>query len=357
LFIAGAAAVLFFFAAAVGLKGGSVKVRLFVLGAALSAAVVPATASAATQASVSQSRAAARLARAAVQLNCARHPSECGYPDATSTGVPPGTTLRTVPGQVSSGPGWRFDPRGWVQVDGNGAVLSGLYIPYNVNITASNVTIKDDKITHPTIEIGGGKYDDIAITLRHTSNVTIEHSFISGLDPAEHRLASGIKDVYGDSATLKILRNNLFNCSTSVQLESGLVADNYIHDTGFSAGDHVNGVTSNGGKPGLLTVRHNTILIDREQTDAVGLFEDFGLQANRVISDNLLAGGGYTIYGGQKAGGPPTHDIVITHNRISRIYFPKGGFYGPVAYFNPLGSGNAWSGNFWDNTGETIPSP
>ena len=332
------------------------KIQLGAVGLALSLSAAPAGA-ASTRAATARARPAVRLSQAAVQLDCAPHPGRCGYPDAASTGVPAGITLRTVPSQVSRGPGWHFDPRGWVQVDGNGTVLTGLYIPWTVNVTASNVTIKDDKISHPTQEIDGGKYDDIAVTLRHTSNVKIEHTDITGLNPLEHRLASGIKDVYGDSTGLKILGNDLGNCSTSVQLESGLVADNYIHDTGFIAGDHVNGITSNGGKPGLLTVQHNTILIDREQTDAVGLFEDFGAQANRVISNNLLAGGGYSIYGGQKASGPVTHDIVIKNNRISRIFFPNGGFYGPVAYFNPKGSGNVWSGNFWDNTGVIIPTP
>ena len=73
-----------------------------------------------------------------------RHP--CGFPDAATTGVPAGVVLRSVPGQISSGPGWHFDPRGWVQVDGNGAVLSGLYIPYSVSVAASHVTIKDVRI-------------------------------------------------------------------------------------------------------------------------------------------------------------------------------------------------------------------
>ncbi len=31
------------------------------------------------------------------------------------------------------------------------------------------------------------------------------------------------------------------------------------------------------------------------QTDAIGLFEDFGVQANRIIRGNLLAGGSYTL--------------------------------------------------------------
>src|SRR5260370_1001360 len=78
---------------------------------------------------------------------CAAAPSSCGYPDATNTGITPGTTLKTVPGQVSSGPGWHFDPRGWVQADGAGAVLSGLSLPYNINVTAPGEMIKNGQVT------------------------------------------------------------------------------------------------------------------------------------------------------------------------------------------------------------------
>src|SRR6185437_14616474 len=68
--------------------------------------------------------------------NCSNAPHLCGFPDATNSGVPAKMQkkLLTVPGQVSSGPGWQFNPGGWVEVSGNGAVLKGLNIPYNVDV-------------------------------------------------------------------------------------------------------------------------------------------------------------------------------------------------------------------------------
>ena len=284
------------------------------------------------------------------QVNCAASPSACGFPDATNTGVPTGTKLLTVPGQVSSGPGWHYDTRGWVEVNGNGAVLSGLSIPYNLDISASNVTIKDDKV------VTGGA-NAFGISLRHTSNVTIEDTTITGLNTGTGRVMTGIKDVYADSTGITVLRDNISEAETGVQLEAGTVENNYIHSTGFIAGDHVNGVTSNGGGSGLLTIQHNTILIDRGQTDAVGLFEDFGVQQNRVINDNLLAGGGYSLYGGQNPGGLPTSNITVTNNVFSTIYYPTGGAFGPAVYFNSSGTGDTWSGNTWDVTGAAISRP
>jgi hypothetical protein len=273
-----------------------------------------------------------------------------GFPDPSNTGVPAGTKLLTVPGQISSGPGWHYDSRGFVEVNGNGAVLSGLYIPYNVNIAANNVTIKD-------VQVVTGGANVYAISLRHTANVTIEDCTISGINATSGRTAAGIKDIYADSTGVSILRNNISLGENGVQLESGTVSGNYIHDPGYLAGDHTNGVTSNGGGTALLTISHNTILINRGQTDAIGLFEDFGVQTNRVINGNLLAGGDYSIYAGQKTGGPPATDIVITNNVISSIYYPLGGYYGSVAHFNLSGHGNIWSGNIWNVNNRLIARP
>ena len=78
--------------------------------------------------------------------------------------------------------------------------------------------------------------------------------------------------------------------------------------------------------------------------------------ANKTVENNFLAGGGYTIYGGTSPGNPTSH-IVIEGNRFGQQYYPLSGQYGPVAYFDPTGAGNIWSGNFWDTTGQGHPLP
>lgn len=92
-----------------------------------------------------------------------------------------------------------------------------------------------------------------------------------------------------------------------------------------------------------------------DQTDAIGLFQDFGVEADRLIKDNLLAGGGYTIYGGDNRRFGVTHDIQIVGNRISRVFFPSGGHFGPLASFDHQGVGNLWADNVWDEDGSPIP--
>jgi len=287
------------------------------------------------------------------QLTCGTSPSSCGYPDASNSGVPGGTTLKTVgtgSGQVSWGTGWSLTTGGWVAVTGNGATLTGLNIPYGVVISANNVTLSNDKI------LTGGT-NSIAVSLRHTAGATIQNTTIAGLDSGANRVMTGVKDIYSDSTGLTVNHDNISLFETGVQVDSGLVENNYIHDPGFVAGDHTNGVMSNGGTV-LLTITHNTIFNNRSQTDDVGLFQDFSAQANRTVTNNLLAGAGYSIYGGNtKTSNGPTSNIVITGNVFATNYYPTGGAYGPVAYFNSSGQGNAFTGNTWDTTGATVPAP
>jgi hypothetical protein len=140
-----------------------------------------------------------------------------------------------------------------------------------------------------------------------------------------------------------------------VQISEGTVRDNYIHDPGYADGDHIDGIASDGGDSSGLTIEHNTVFISLGQTTAIGIFEDFGTQFDCTVTNNLLAGGGYTIYGGANSGGATPSNIVITGNRFSRIFYPDGGYYGPQTAVAAGGVGNVWSNNIWDDTGKPIP--
>jgi hypothetical protein len=270
--------------------------------------------------------------------NCVSLPSRCGYPDATNTGVPVGTAMLRVPTDITSGPGWVWDSRGWLQAS-SGAVVKNVIVSGTINMAGANITV-----TNTRVLVGGESW---GIGLLHATNAVISNSEI-GIAGGSPRLMVGIKDIYGDSSGTQVLRNNVVNASTGIQVYEGLIADNYVHDMGYQSGDHINGTTSNGSTT-MMTIRHNTILNQIGQTDAISLFQDFGIEANRLITDNLVAGGGYTIYGGDNQRFGKTSNIKITNNRFSNVFFPNGGSYGPIAAFDATGSGNLLSGNFWDH--------
>ena len=287
---------------------------------------------------------------AAALTNCAAKPSSCQYPDATNTGVPVGATLKSVPGQLTSGSGWSYNAASKnVTVTGAGTVLSGLNISGALTINASNVTVENVDV----VDNAG----DFGVSLTHTTGVTIENSTISGLNATTGRVDSAIDDVYGDSTGMVIKDNNIFDFRTAIHISTGLVEGNYIHDPGYISGDHTNGFYVNGGTE-PLTISGNTIFISQGQTDAINL--DAGSAgvpvANKTIENNFLAGGSYTIYGGDALGNP-TSKIVIKGNRFGQLYYKTSGQFGPGAYFNTTATGNVWSGNTWDTTGATVPSP
>jgi hypothetical protein len=282
---------------------------------------------------------------------CAVSPHTCGYPDATNTGVPAGTSLLSVPGQVTSGDGWHWDPRGWLSITKSGAVLSGVSIDATISVEAPNVTIRDSYINCA----GGCLYN---VIIRNTAtgsaadadNTTIEDSTIidtSNTSPVGVE-AEEVSDTH-------ILRDNISGEGSGVLFGGGggTVEDSYIHDLAQCCGFHNEDFQSTAG--GDATISHNTMFNAAGQTATIMITHDFGSQSNVTIDNNLLAGGGYSIYGGDTGENPaaPATGIRITNNRLSDLYYQKCGFYGWLVDFNvPAASGNVVSGNVWDATGK-----
>ena len=112
----------------------------------------------------------------------------------------PGLVSRCVasPRQVTSGPGWHYDSRGWVVIDGTNAQVSGLAFTVEVSIEAAGVKLSDCEVRE------AGSMFPIAV--RHAPNTTIDHCRITS--PGANNLV-GIKDIYGDSTDLTVTNNDI----------------------------------------------------------------------------------------------------------------------------------------------------
>ena len=132
--------------------------------------------------------------------------------------------LSSVPQDVTSGPGWSWQSNGgYVRADAN-AVLSGLDVSGPIEVYGSGVTIEKTRVT--TSGEGWG------IGVRGVSGVTIRDCTISG---GGQRLLVGIKDVTG-SSDITVLRNDIADWTSGIQMSRGLVQDNYVHDPKFATG-------------------------------------------------------------------------------------------------------------------------
>jgi hypothetical protein len=261
-------------------------------------------------------------------VNCGAKPSACGYPDATNTGVQPGVTLK---------------PSGCVTARTDGQVIENLMIDgCTISVEAKNVTIRNVKMSLAS-------KDMFALIVRSGASATIEDVEISGKDKSEASVQYAVLSQTSERVTVN--RANLHHCADCIQGEKMVVTNSYIHDLANPPGAHVDGFQCNSSCG--VTLRHNTILNEWSQTAAIALFADFGTPRDSTIDDNLLAGGGYSVYGGSNN----ATGIKITNNRFTRLYYPKGGYWGHGTAFARSGNGNVWSGNIWDDTGSTVSTP
>ena len=255
--------------------------------------------------------------------NCARAPGVCGYPDAASTGIEKGVTLRRS---------------GCVEVHHDGQVIENLTINgCTVDVSARNVTIRNVKIVIDAPETW-------AIVIRPGGSATVDHVDISGVDMANHSVEYGVLSF--STRRVTITNGNFYNCADCIQGEYITATDNYIHDVGGPTDAHVDGIQCDGNAGCHLTALHNTVVA---AAIAIALYGDFGTPVDSLISNNLVSGGSYTLY----AGTEKSTNIRIINNRISRLIHPHGGLYGPLAYYFP-NPGNTFIGNIWDETGTPV---
>jgi hypothetical protein len=272
-------------------------------------------------------------------VNPGSPPSASGFPDASNTGVPPGTALTTYTGSCT--------------ITTNNKVIDAKILNCDVSIRATGVVIKRSKINGQINSNEGTSY-----------SFRLENSEVD---------AGVVQGAVVGTTNMTIIRSNIHGGATSVYCYSNCtIQDSYLHGQRLPASVNWHLGTflanDNGNDPSGRTnahLVHNTLICDAQPNGAdggcsgnVNLFGDFGPVTSVTVDNNFFGastGISYCVYGGSSSGKPyqPDH-IVIINNVFQRGSNRKCGAYGPVAGFDTRRPGNVWSNNVWDDQA-TVP--
>lgn len=271
------------------------------------------------------------------------------WPTAADTGA--NGALRTVDGDVTIGR--------------KGQVYQNVRVHGTLTVTACDVTLRNVEVDSGEPYTGDGTPDLFAIWLQEsaTCGVTIDH-VTTLTDPAPNvYVTTSIRSARGGPVT--ITDSKLVGAQLGILgMSGGLIRGNYVELGRNMRGDHNDAVQGDGSTG--LTIDHNTLLNPNDQTSALALYTEYGHNSDIVVSDNLMAGGGYTCYCGDGQSdndGNPARAVNVdfVNNVFWRKYFSNAGAFGAGRAYNPAGGGR-WAGNVFMNangtlTGQQVPRP
>jgi hypothetical protein len=240
--------------------------------------------------------------------------SGSGFPDASSTGVPAGTTLTAYSGPST--------------ITTANTVIDGKIINDCLRIKATGVIIRNSKVV---CHAGGG--GGVEVRQDEGGGLLIEDSEITCASEAGTAL---------EASNFTARRLNIWGCENGGSFDHDITfEDSYIHDlyedccTTHTDGIQFANPVSN------VTIRNNTIHSSPGATAAI--FTPDGEAANDkniLIEHNILAGGGYTLYCPRPDSGT---NFRVIDNHFSTFVWPKVGFYGPsVDCGDEIHSGNVF---------------
>jgi hypothetical protein len=293
----------------------------------------------------------ATLSIATETKECFATPGKCGFPDPTygNVGVPAGTKLAEVKGNV--------------EVTEEGVTVKDLNVRGVVVVAAKKVTIEDSRITNIQTNTCGPKISCEDIKIDEGSTGTVLKNDELTVEP-EVVVESAIRNFGRETTAEKIYTHGIDNSWAGA---IGAIDNSYFIASKTISGDHVENIYINtSGAAEKLVIHHDTLLDPFAQTANIFLEQDKGYKGESTVTDNLMAGGAYSIYAGYRP-------LTFKENRFARCktteeskeggwvckggadshgYFPRGGYYGVCALFED--SVTTQSGNVWDDNNESI---
>jgi serralysin len=243
-----------------------------------------------------------------------------GFANASSTGVPTGTSLSAYTGPMT--------------ITTPGTVIDGKSINGTLTIQADNVTIKNCQITSSNfwvIDADNGY-----------ANTVIQNCDIRG--------SGTVKGGAGIVGGTMIVGNDISNVENAIVPGSNAtIKGNYIHDLFYNGTDpHYDGIQIQGGQNGVL-IEDNTIL--SKDTSDIIIQDYFGSVSNITINHNFLSNDdwlGYNVYVEDRFANYTTTNVKITNNVINKATYGD---------FNVVGNTPTISGNTYWTPGTPEPAP
>jgi Bacterial TSP3 repeat len=267
-------------------------------------------------------------------VNCMPNPSACGFPDVENTGP-----------RVAAGDLQLVNSN--VTLDRPGQIYENKDVHGCITVTAANITVRNVRITGCGGVFGPPAGNAMGLLLE---DVEIDDD----------------GDLFGTQCCSNFTARRVFfhnggDCVTAeanVTVEDSFCTmgpdhddDGWADSTDFCNDPeaHFDGFQSDFTMSNV-TFHHNTIRNPCNQTSAILIGHVGPTSRDIVIDQNLMAGGGYTVYCEDLGRDVPRQ--ILTNNRFSRVFFPNAGSFGPTtscATPDVLAAGNVW-----DNTGARL---
>lgn len=194
-----------------------------------------------------------------------------------------------------------------------GAVIDGLRLMGTIYVAANNVTIRNCEIT------ANEQSNAVILQDASFSGLVVQGCRINGVGLAFTGISSANE--------IKIENSEITGTCDGISVGSDFtIVNSRLHS--FSSTDtecHYDGIQVLGGKNGVI--RHNSIILLQAQTSAIGLWTDFGDVSDITVENNIVGGGGYTLYVVESEGRHLRH-VRFFNNEISQEFSKMGGYWG-----------------------------
>jgi len=221
------------------------------------------------------------------------------FPDANSTGVRPGVSLRESES---------------ITVTEDGAVIEGLHVFGRITIDADDVTIRDTLVQTST-----NLYP--ILVEKGTTGAVIEYVEV------DNEGSTGIGILVRGQATIRNVDVHSANDGIRIQADDVVVENSFIHDLARISGGHHDAIQIRRGTN--ITISGNNLQAYHAGTDdpmnaAIQIGSLLGEEpiSNLLVVGNLMNGGNYTVNGGRAT---DLDSARYADNRFGRDFR-----YGPV---------------------------